>query len=149
MPCLGPPTSRVLHFLYRAFLEAVGAAIPPGVVPSEVRIAVVGAAAVSGAAAPGVAAPGVVFAVPASVVVVSAVVVSAAVVFAPVASVAASSVAHADEPRAAADIPPAFGVSVPVFVAVCAADSSGRHRFFAVPNIGSYSSSSNSVGAAG
>jgi hypothetical protein len=56
-------------------------------------------------------------------------------VFAPVFVVVEPGVISVAEPQAAADIAAAFAVLVPVSVVVVEADSSGRPKSFAFPNI--------------
>ena len=63
--------------------------------------------------------------------------------------VAFVSVADVAEPQASVDIALAFDVLVPVSVVAVAADSSGRPRFFAFPNVDYYASSSSSVEVVG
>jgi hypothetical protein len=59
------------------------------------------------------------------------------------------SVADVAEPRAYSDIAVAFAALEPVVVAAAEADSSGRPRFLAFPNVDHYASSSSSVQAVG
>ena len=63
--------------------------------------------------------------------------------------VAVVSVADVAGPQASVDIPVAFDVLLPVSVVVVEADSSGRPRFLAFPNVGHYASSSSSVEVVG
>jgi hypothetical protein len=63
--------------------------------------------------------------------------------------VAVVSVADVAEPRASVDIAVVFVVLVPVSVFVAGVDSSGRPKFFAFPNICSFSNCSSSVEVAG
>ena len=93
--------------------------IPSGIAGPEVENAVFGVAAVSEVSQP-------------------------VVVF-----VAFVSVADAAEPHASVDIALAFDVSVPVSVGMVEADSSGRPRFLAIPNVDYFASSSSSVEVVG
>jgi len=63
--------------------------------------------------------------------------------------VAAVSVADVAEPQASVDIAVAFDGSVPVSVVVVEADSSGRPKSLAFPNVDHYASSSSSVEVVG
>jgi hypothetical protein len=63
--------------------------------------------------------------------------------------VAVVSVAGVAGPQACVDTPVLFGVSVPASVFAVEADSSGRPKFLAVPNVGHYAISSSSVGVGG
>jgi hypothetical protein len=93
--------------------------IPSGIAGPEVENAVFGVAAVSEVSQP-------------------------VVVF-----VAFVSVADAAESHASVDIALAFDVSVPVSVGMVEADSSGRPRFLAIPNVDYFASSSSSVEVVG
>jgi len=63
--------------------------------------------------------------------------------------VAVASVAHVAGPQASVDTPVAFDVLVPVSVFAVEADSSGRPKFLAFPNVGRYAISSSSVEVGG
>ncbi len=63
--------------------------------------------------------------------------------------VAVASVAHVAGPQASVDTPVAFAVLVPVSVFAVEADSSGRPKFLAFPNVGRYAISSSSVEVGG
>ena len=121
-----PPTFSVLYPRLRAFPETCRDVIYPWVADSEAENTAVGAAALFWAAEPladvvdpAVVDPGIVF---------------DTLVFA----------ADVAEPQASADIALAFDVSAPVSVDAVEVDSPGRPRFFVLPNIDSYSSSSSS-----
>ena len=66
-----------------------------------------------------------------------------------IAFVAVASVAHVAGPQASVDTPVAFAVLVPVSVFAVEADSSGRPKFLAFPNVGRYAISSSSVEVGG